>query len=198
MKKKDIIWLVLLVLAVLLTLTLRSFPYLPGDLGCTRLVQSLLPESKEWAKWLSSTAVMPSVLILISITVLISLVISGWRGALLSVLSFIGLSLLGKGLGLIISQPRPSPELVQVAGSLSGPAFPSIFALNYAATIGFMAVLAAVKTEGRLRWIAVLICSALLLLGWIARIALGAHWPSDVGISYLIGFLWVSLLIRFV
>jgi membrane-associated phospholipid phosphatase len=38
----------------------------------------------------------------------------------------------------------------------------------------------------------------LLLVGFAARIALGAHWPSDVILSYLIGLLWAGLLIRFV
>jgi undecaprenyl-diphosphatase len=197
MRKKDMIWLALFCLAAMLTLAVKYLPYLPGDVSCTRLVQSLLPESKEWAKWLSSTAEMPSVLILISITFLVSLAAAGWRAASLSVVSFMGLWLLGKGLGPIIAQPRPSPELVHVARPLSGSAFPSIFALNYISTVGFLAVLAAVKISGRLRWPLLLVCSLLLITGWIARVALAAHWPSDVAISYLIGLLWVALLIRF-
>jgi undecaprenyl-diphosphatase len=197
MRKNNLIWLALFGLAALLTLAVKYLPFLPGDVSCTRLVQSLLPESKEWAKWLSSTAEMPSVLILISITFLISLLVAGWRAASLSVVSFIGLRLLGKVLGPIIAQPRPSPELVHVAGSLSGSAFPSIFALNYISTVGFLAVLATVKTSGKLRWAILIVCSLLLIVGWIARVALAAHWPSDVATSYLIGLLWVTLLIRF-
>jgi undecaprenyl-diphosphatase len=197
MKKKDMIWPALLGLAAMLTLALKYLPFLPGDVSCTRLVQSLLPESKEWAKRLSSTAEMPWVLILISITFLISLAIARWRAALLSVVSFMGLWLLGKGLGPIIAQPRPSHELVHVERLLSGSAFPSIFALNYISTVGFLAVLATVKTSGKLRWAILLVCSLILIVGWVARVALAAHWPSDVAISYLIGLLWVTLLIRF-
>jgi membrane-associated phospholipid phosphatase len=48
-----------------------------------------------------------------------------------------------------------------------------------------------------LRWTIVLICAALLLAGGIARIGLAAHWPSDVALSYLIGFLWATLLMWF-
>ena len=40
-------------------------------------------------------------------------------------------------------------------------------------------------------------CGALLILGWVARVALGAHWPSDVIVSYYLGLLWAALLIRF-
>jgi membrane-associated phospholipid phosphatase len=138
---------------------------------------------------------MPWVLVLIAATFCLSWVIAGRRAAWLSLASFIGLSLLGKWLGPIVAQPRPSPELVRVAGSFSGSAFPSIFALNYASTVGFLVVLATVKASGKLRWATVLICSSLLLLGWLARVDLAAHWSSDVGLSYLIGFLWVSLLI---
>jgi membrane-associated phospholipid phosphatase len=196
MRTKDLVWLVLFILAALLTISLKYLPYLPGDVSGTRLVQALLPESKRWAQLLSSTAAMPWVLVLIAATFGLSWVIAGRRAAWLSLASATGMWLLGKWLGPIIAQPRPSPELVRVAGSFSGSAFPSIFALSYASTVGFLAVLAAVKASGKVRRGIVLICSSLLLLGGLARIDLAAHWPSDVGISYLIGFLWVSLLIR--
>jgi hypothetical protein len=197
MKTRDRVWLALFVLTVSLTITLKYVPYLPGDVTCTRVVQSLLPESKVWARLLSSTAEMPYILILIVLTFCISWMLAGRRAAMLTFASFVGLWLPGRWLGPVIGQPRPSPELVQVAGSFSGSAFPSIFALNYISTIGFLAVLAGAKTSGKLRWTTVLICSSLLIAGWIARVGLGAHWPSDVGLSYVIGLLWVSLLIRF-
>jgi len=197
MRTKDLVWLALFIFATLLTIALKYVPYFPGDVICTRLVQSLLPESKRWAQLLSSTAKMPWVLVLVAVTFCLSWVIAGRRAALLSLASFMGLWWLGEWLGPLIGQRRPSPELVQVADSLSGSAFPSIFAFNYGSTVGFLAVLAGLKTSGKLRWATVIICSSLLFVGWIARVDLAAHWPSDVGISYLIGFLWVSFLIRF-
>jgi membrane-associated phospholipid phosphatase len=36
-----------------------------------------------------------------------------------------------------------------------------------------------------------------LLTGFAGRLALGAHWPSDLLLSSLIGFLWAAFLIRF-
>jgi membrane-associated phospholipid phosphatase len=196
MRTKDAVWLVLAALAVFLTVLLKHVPYLPGDVSSTRFIQSLLPESKYWAQVLSSTAKTPWILVLIAITFILSWVIAGWRAALLSLASFVGLWLLGKWLGPVIAQPRPSPELVQVLEASPGSAFPSIFAFNYISTVGFLAVLAAVKGSGKLRWILLIVCSSLLLVGWAARVALAAHWPSDVAISYLIGLLWVTLLIR--
>jgi membrane-associated phospholipid phosphatase len=198
MRTKESVWLVLLILAVLLTICFKYIPYLPGDVSVTLLIQSLLPESKGWARMVSSTAEMPWILIIIVVTFLLSWMIAGWRAALLSIASFVGLWLLGKWLGPAIAQPRPSPELVDVVKSLSGSAFPSIFAFNYVSTVGFLAVLAAVKGRGKLRAALLVICISLLIIGWIARIELAAHWPSDVAVSYLIGLLWVSLLIRFI
>ena len=198
MRTKDVVWLVLLILAASLTILLKYVPYLPGDVSSTRLIQSVLPESKYWAQVLSSTAKTPWVLVLIAITFVLSWVIAGWRAGLLSIASFIGLWLVGIWLGPVIAQPRPSPELVQVAEATPGSAFPSIFALNYISTVGFLAVLSAVKGSGKLRWALLVICTSLLVIGGTARIDLAAHWPSDVAISYLIGLLWVTLLIRFI
>jgi membrane-associated phospholipid phosphatase len=78
---------------------------------------------------------------------------------------------------------------------LSGYSFPSLFALRYAATFGFLAVLATVKSVGMVRTFVLIGCVALLILGFVARVALAAHWPSDVIISYLIGLLWASFLV---
>ncbi|MFA6223750.1 MAG: phosphatase PAP2 family protein [Desulfomonilaceae bacterium] len=198
MRTKDLVWLTLLCLVALLTLCLRYFPYLPGDVSSTRLVQSLLPESTNWAQALSSTAKFPWVLILIGVTFVLSWVIAGLRAGLLSIASFVGLWVIGTWLGQVVAQPRPSPELVQVAEAIPGSAFPSIFAFNYMATFGFVAVLAAVKASGSFRWTLLVICASFLVIGGIARVGLAAHWPSDVAISYLIGLLWVTLLMRFI
>jgi membrane-associated phospholipid phosphatase len=105
---------------------------------------------------------------------------------------------LGKWLGPVIAQPRPSSELVAVAEAFSGSAFPSIFALNYMATVGFLAVLSTANASGNIRRVLLITCIGLLIIGGIARIELAAHWPSDVVVSYLIGFLWVTLLMRFI
>lgn len=198
MRRKDITWLVLFVSAILLILAEKYLPYLPGDVVATQFVQSVLPESRSWAIWISSTAEIPWVLVLVVMIFSLCWITAGWRAALFSLFSIIGVSLLGVWLGPIVAQPRPSPQLVHVAGLFSGSAFPSIFALRYASTIGFLAVVAIVKLRGGVRWMLVITSCFLLFAGLLARLALGAHWPSDICLSYLIGFLWVALMIRFV
>ena len=195
---KQKFWLVLLAAAVFLTVGAMYLPYFPGDVAVTQFVQWIAPASTGWAQWISSTAKSPWNLILLAGTVCVSWWLAGWRAALLALASFAGMWILGKGLGPVLARPRPSPELVHVAEKLSGYSFPSIFALTYASTIGFLAVLFSRKASGALRIGVIIVCCVLLLLGWTARIALGAHWPSDVILSYVIGLLWAALLIRFV
>ncbi|HEX9911470.1 MAG TPA: phosphatase PAP2 family protein, partial [Desulfatiglandales bacterium] len=160
--------------------------------------QWITPASTGWAQWISSTAKFPWNLVLLALTVGFSWWLAGWRAALLAAASFAGMWVLGMWLGPLIARPRPSPNLVHVAEKLSGYSFPSIFGLTYASTIGFLAVLFARKASGVLRMTAVVVCCVLLLTGWAARISLGAHWPSDMIVSYLIALLWAALLIRFV
>ena len=51
-------------------------------------------------------------------------------------------------------------------------------------------------SRGGVRALIVILCGVLLAFGWIARVALGAHWPSDVIISYYLGLLWAAFIIR--
>jgi membrane-associated phospholipid phosphatase len=190
-------WTALFAAAILLTIGTKCSPYFPGDVVMTRFVQSITPPSTGWAQLISSTAKFPWNLALLAVTVGVSWWLAGWRAALLALASFAGMWVLGKWLGPLVARPRPSPNLVHVVDKLSGYSFPSIFALTYASTIGFLAVIFSRKASGALRITVVILCCGLLLVGWAARIALGAHWPSDVALSYLIGLLWAYFLIRF-
>jgi len=188
-------WTVLFIIAVLVTLAAKYFAYFPGDVAVEKWVQSLAPQNLDWAQGVSRTAEFPWILIILALTVAISWGIAGWRAALVSILSFVGMLALGNWLGPFIGRPRPTAELVRVVRHLSGYSFPSLFALRYAATFGFLAELAAVKSSGLLRTALMVACAAFLILGFIARVALAGHWPSDVIISYYIGLLWAAFLV---
>jgi membrane-associated phospholipid phosphatase len=191
-------WGAWFIIAALATLATKYSPYFPGDLAVARWVQSLAPPNLNWAAGVSRTAEFPGVLLILALVLALSWGLAGWRAALLAILSLVGMWVLGAWLGAVIGRPRPSPELVRVFRPLTGSSFPSLFALRYAATFGFLAVLGARKSAGAWRSVLLTVCGALLLLGWVARVALGAHWPSDVALSYLIGLLWASLLVHFI
>ncbi len=197
MRPNYVIWIGLGIIAALVSFSTKYFPYFPADVALERWVQSLLPANLNWAAAVSRTAEFPGLLLILAVIFAFSWALAGWRAALLSILSLLGMLALGKWLGPVIARPRPSPELVRVFRPLSGSSFPSLFALRYAATFGFLAVLAVVKTSGVRRAVLLLACGTMLLLGWVARVALGAHWPSDVILSYYLGLLWATFLLRF-
>ena len=197
MRTNYAVWLGLLIIAVLITLAAKYYAYFPGDVAAARWVQSLVPQDLNWAERVSLTGQFPWLLLILAPILALSWALAGWRAALLSLLSLAGILALGNWLGPAIARPRPTPEMVRVWRPLTGSACPSLFALRFAATFGFLAILAAVKGRGR-PWGALLLgCGAVLIFGGVARIALGAHWPSDVIISYYWGLLWAAILIRF-
>jgi membrane-associated phospholipid phosphatase len=182
---------------MLLIVATTLYPYFPGDVAATLFIQSLAAPGASWAEAITKTAQPPLGYVLVGITAVASWFIGGGRGALLSLISFAGMWLAGYWLNPWIARPRPSSSLVYVSRPLSGYSFPSIFALTYASTIGYLAVLALKTRRGRVRLAVVSACCLLLLIGGSARVILGAHWPSDVLISYLIGFCWGALLVSF-
>ncbi len=198
MRIRNAVLIALFVLGVFVTLAVRYYPHFPGDVVLSRFVQSLVPKSMRWAQWISLTATFPWSLFLLAATFALSWAIAGWRVAMLSLFSFAGMWALGAWLNPAMARPRPSPELVHVVGTPTGYSFPSNFALTYASTFGFLAILALVRTSGKSRMGLLILGSVLLVIGGVARIALGAHWPSDIAISYFLGLLWAIFLIRFV
>ncbi|MFP5263101.1 MAG: phosphatase PAP2 family protein [Blastocatellia bacterium] len=171
-------------------------PYFPGDVPVTLFIQSLAAGAA-WAEAVTKTAQPPAGYVLLGITAIASWLMGGWRGALMSLISFAGMWLAGYWLNPRIARPRPPASLVYVSRPLSGYSFPSIFALTYASSVGYLAMLALRTLRGRVRLAVVSACCLLLLAGGSARVALGAHWPSDVLTSYLIGFCWAALLVSF-
>jgi PAP2 superfamily. len=168
----------------------------PGDVALTRGVQAILPAGPHWALWVSSWATAPREFVLVAIAVLLGALFGGWRVGLLAIPSFIGMWLMDRLLRLFILQPRPTAALVHVHGvPPPGSAFPSTFALIYGATFGFLLMLALLRLRGAPRVLLLVVGGLPLLIGAAARLVLGAHWPSDLLVSYLIALAWAGALL---
>lgn len=196
MKVRQYIWIGLVVLTLALILTAARLPKFPGDVQVTKAIQSVAPEGEAWAKWVTATAKAPPRYILFAMTLALAWVLGGWRAALLSMVSFVGVLLVGPMIKSWVARPRPSSELIHVVGSPSGFSMPSSFAMVYGSTFGFIALLGFWKSRAPTltRLPIAIVCCMLLFIGAVARIVLGAHWPSDMFLSYLICFLWISFL----
>ena len=186
------IWLIVAgALAVLLALAAR-YPHFPLDLEVARALQRLDSTSHAWARRLTDTAKPPWVYALLAFSVVAGWRLIGWRALVLAPGAY-GLALGADHLlKPWLARPRPSLVLIHVAGSPAGFGCPSTFALVYAATIGLVAWLCLISGKGAIRWVGVVVCLSILLVGAVARVVLGAHWPSDLLLSYLLGGLLVT------
>jgi membrane-associated phospholipid phosphatase len=185
------------VLCALLAMLAARRPYFPGDVAIARAIQAALPGSVGWAKWTTSTAEAPACFVLLVFTMLAAWLISGWRSAIIAVPVFFGLFGFGLWLSPLVAQPRPSPTLITVVGHPKGFSFPSIFGLIYAATFGYVGVVALVRQRGAMRSLIPALAVLALIAGLCARVVLGAHWPSDLWSAYLMGLVWIGLLVPF-
>ena len=141
-KGRLLLWFLFLGLTVALILMAARAPYFPGDVKVARMVQSSLSGWEGWAQKITDTGKTPWCFVLLGISVLVALWLSGWRGSLLSLVSFVGVQGIDPLLKAWVARPRPSPALIHVVGSTSGYSLPSTLVLIYFSTLGFLALLA--------------------------------------------------------
>jgi undecaprenyl-diphosphatase len=95
-----------------------------------------------------------------------------------------------------VLRPRPTRDLVRVVSELQEASFPSGHVVHYVTFYGFLFYL--VFTHLKQRWfrtaLLTLLAGIILLVG-PSRIYMGHHWPSDVGGAYLVGTLWLGVII---
>lgn len=112
-------------------------------------------------------------------------------------ISILGSSVLGAVVKNLVARPRPGGPLVHVVRHVGGYSFPSGHVLAYVSFFGFLGYLAWIEPRSRLLSRLVLaICVFLVVLVGPSRIYLGAHWTSDVIGAYLLGGIWLSVVLR--
>jgi len=121
----------------------------------------------------------------------------GWLEAAF-VLATLSAGVLAGVLKVLVGRPRPPSFSLGVHllfPSFNQYSYPSGHVLLFVVFYGFVAYLAWKYLAGRSRWIVIAVCAALIILIGPSRLVVGAHWASDVIGSYLIGTLWLIILI---
>ena len=183
------------VLAIVVTLLMgaavRMEPYFAGEVAVTRMVQSASSPPERWATPISRLAPAPGKYYVIAVILTAALFVGGWQGAAL-IAGFLLLEQYGaESTKAVFKRPRPSRELVSVFGSFGGYTFPSTTITFFSVTFGALGILALVRRDAPYRVPVMSIAFGMLFLGCAARVALGAHWPSDVLLTSLICLVWI-------
>ncbi|MGI5836168.1 MAG: phosphatase PAP2 family protein [Chloroflexota bacterium] len=96
----------------------------------------------------------------------------------------------------VTHRTRPSPGFEDgILSSINRYSFPSGHVVFFEVFFGFLAYLAYNNLKGAVRWFSVAFSSLLIILVGPSRVFLGAHWASDVAAGYVIGAVWLFLLI---
>lgn len=189
------IFLVTSVLAVYLS---RSEP-IPADVMLAQAIQYLFGHSDVWAQAVSGFASFPYCFLMMTFGVILSWWGAGKQAALMSLVCFGSLWLTDKLLRLVIYQPRPSEELINVVSLKTSSAFPSTSAILYGAVFLYLLFLAIRRFNHIPLKIAVSVISVLALVTvFCARVVLGAHWPTDMFATFLVAGLLAALAVHFV
>jgi membrane-associated phospholipid phosphatase len=197
-RKIAIVFVFMLALAISLSYAAARFPVLPLDLKAYE-------ELKEQANPLfdmlmSGVSDLGEIAFAVGLTV-IAMVIFAIRRHWLEAIFMLATTssvLLAFVLKDLIHRTRPFPLNQNATGfiqSINEYSYPSGHVLFFVVFFGFFAFLAWIHFTGRTRVIVMAICGVLILLIGPSRVFLGAHWASDVLGSYIIGAIWLFLLI---
>jgi membrane-associated phospholipid phosphatase len=197
-RKVKTLYILMLASAIALSLVAHFFVVFPFDLKITHelqeeknpvfvvVMQGVSALGETWAGIMLAGAVSAFYL------VRHQLLKAGFIIVTLSSFVFIAL------LKVLVARPRPPDFLLDPADifqMINQYSFPSGHVLFFVVFFGFIAYLAWLHQSGRARTMVIAVCGALIMLIGPSRVYLGAHWASDVLGSYIIGFLWLSLII---
>jgi membrane-associated phospholipid phosphatase len=194
MARRALPFAIALGVSVLVFTAVSLEPYFAGDPNLARVIQSFSPGT-EWAAAITSLATPPGKFIVMVAAVAFAYWLGGWRGAGLAVGAIAIEQAFAESSKLIARRPRPSPELVAVVGAPAGFSFPSTFTTFIAVTFGTVWLLAR-RSPLNAAPVVASIAAMVIVLGWGARVVLGAHWPSDVVLTTLVCMTWLWATIR--
>jgi membrane-associated phospholipid phosphatase len=181
-----------------MSIAAHNLAYFPVDVGISRLIQAFHPGWLNTATdALSWTGFPPQSDVLFGVIVVVLFALGHRLAAVAEVLAAVGSGELYLVLQQVVGRSRPSADLVLVAWPLQMGGFPSGHVATFTAVLGFLAFLGYCGLHAsRMRWLPVGLVAMFLVLMSFARIYAGQHWASDALAGYLLGGLWLAVIIR--
>lgn len=193
-----IAFVLLLIFALLLSYAASRLAILPFDLKSNEELQEqaspLFDSIMKGVSALGDFAIAPT---LVALAVLTFAIRRQWLESIF-MLATTSSVLLDLVLKLVIQRTRPFPLVQNATGliqRINEYSYPSGHVLFFVVFFGFFSYLAWIHFAGRSRIIVTAICWMLIALIGPSRIFLGAHWASDVLGGYIIGMIWLFILI---
>jgi len=183
----------------LLAVFAKQNPYFGIDLSITLFVQSIQsPIIDFYLKGLTTLGNPEWAITLIIILFVILLSLGKSFYAVFFIFTVVSLQAFVFLIKYLVSRPRPNPELVnQISIYFHDDSFPSGHVTFYIGCFGFLAFLAFTKIKSKiLKNVILAICISLISTIGISRIYVGAHWFSDTLGAYLIGSVWLYIMIH--
>jgi undecaprenyl-diphosphatase len=188
----------LLALSIGLSYAAYKFPVFPFDQASyNELHEETRPLFSILMQAVSSLGNMPTPLVLTFIAMAIFAIRRQWLEAIFMLIAASNV-LLAFALKGLIRRDRPFPIAENATGiiqSINQYSYPSGHVFFFVVFFGFFAYLTWLNFIGWARVIVIVTCAALIILIGPSRVFLGAHWTSDVIGSYIIGMIWLCILI---
>ena len=188
----------MLAFAVVLSYAASKFPVLPLDLKSYQELQEqaspLFDELMQGVSYLGEASMATALTVIAVLTFALR---RQWLEAIF-MLATTSNVLLTFGLKELIHRARPFSMPVNADGfiqNINQYSYPSGHVLFFVVFFGFFAYLAWINFAGHIRIIVIVTCAALIVLIGPSRVFLGSHWTSDVVGSYIIGTIWLFVLI---
>ncbi len=202
LERRKLGWFVIIGLVTLgmaaLTALAKSYAYFPFDLWVTRQVQLIdfvpFDVLMKFISWIGNHPM--NLLLPLVIAGLLSLY-KHFRQAVMLLVSTYGAVVISTLFKVYVGRIRPDSQLIhQTLKFAYKDSFPSGHVLFYLGLFGFLMYLSyALLPRTVYRKVAISVCGIMIFLVGLSRIYLGAHWFSDVLGAYLLGFLWLNLVV---